>query len=192
MALETYNKKRRFDETAEPEGKSGHSKGRLKFVIQKHDASHLHYDFRLEMDGAMKSWAVPKGPSLNPEEKHLAVMVEDHPLSYNKFEGTIPEGNYGGGTVMVWDEGTYEVPGTKNRKESEKQALEGLDNGTLHLVLHGEKLKGGFMLFRFKKAGEKSWLLTKKEDEFSTTENVLDKDMSVKTGRSLDEIAEDK
>src|SRR5205085_7406997 len=145
MALEEYKRKRHFEATPEPpakvEKKSGH-----RFVVQKHRASHLHYDFRLEMEGVLKSWAVPKGPSLNPGDKRLAMMVEDHPYDYRTFEGIIPKGNYGAGTVIVWDEGTYESldPGTK--AEQEKKLLRQLDSGSLKFRLNGKKLKGEFAL----------------------------------------------
>src|SRR5438309_7343130 len=159
MPLQEYRRKRRFAETPEPppkvESKTGH-----RFVVQKHRASHLHYDFRLEMEGVLKSWAVPKGPSLNPADKRLAMMVEDHPVSYFHFEGVIPEGNYGAGTVMVWDTGTWEPLGN---------ASELLSKGDLKFRLHGEKLKGEFVLakMRSRRPGSKGteWLLIKKKDE---------------------------
>lgn len=151
MTLTTYNKKRNFKKTAEPTGKAVSAKGRsLIFVIQQHDASHLHYDFRLEMEGVLKSWAVPKGPSMNPDDKRLAMMVEDHPFDYKDFEGTIPEGNYGAGNVIVWDNGTYNSNETEDKKESEKILLNGLKKGNLKFILHGKKLKGEFALIRLK------------------------------------------
>src|SRR5947209_386293 len=130
--LGAYRAKRHFDVTAEPKPKVAHSRSGRSYVIQKHDASRLHYDFRLEHDGVLKSWAVPKGPSLNPAEKSLAVQVEDHPVDYGSFEGIIPEGEYGGGTVMLWDRGTWEPVG---------DAGEGLRTGKLKFILHGEKLR---------------------------------------------------
>jgi bifunctional non-homologous end joining protein LigD len=174
MSLSVYKKKRRFDKTPEPKGKEKSSRGLLRFVIQKHDASHLHYDFRLEMDGVLKSWAVPKGPSLNPADKRLAMMVEDHPFEYRNFEGIIPEGNYGGGTVIVWDEGTYEPLESKglNRKEQEKLLLKQLHEGNLKFILHGKKLNGEFALFLMKGRGERSWILMKKKDEFSSEKKL--------------------
>lgn len=190
MGLSAYNHKRRFDETPEPKGKTASSKGALRFVVQKHDASHLHYDFRLEMDGVLKSWAVPKGPSLNPSDRRLAMMVEDHPLSYRRFEGVIPEGNYGGGTVIVWDEGTYELQeGGGSRKAQEKALLAQLEAGSLKFVLHGGKLKGAYTLFRMKGKGERSWMLVKRSDEFASGEDVLQLDQSVKSGKTLVEVA---
>ncbi len=193
MALEKYKEKRDFDETDEPEGKVKKARrGKLRFVVQKHDASRLHYDFRLEMDGVLKSWAVPKGPSMNPKDKRLAVMVEDHPYAYKDFEGNIPDGNYGAGTVMVWDEGTYHpLEEAKNTKAEEKLLLEALANGRLDFVLSGTKLRGEFSLFRFKKGGENSWLLVKKEDDFSSEEDILEKDKSVKTKRTLKQIQQE-
>jgi bifunctional non-homologous end joining protein LigD len=142
MSLNEYNKKRDFNKTAEP--KAGKPvAGKLQFVIQKHDASRLHYDFRLEMGGVLKSWAVPKGPSTDPKTKRLAMMVEDHPFDYKDFEGIIPKGEYGGGTVIVWDEGTYEpIEKIRGKKAQEKHLLHQLHTGSLKIVLHGKKLKG--------------------------------------------------
>jgi bifunctional non-homologous end joining protein LigD len=192
MSLTLYKKKRSFDNTPEPAGKKKSTTRGLKFVVQKHDASHLHYDFRLEMEGVLKSWAVPKGPSLNPQDKRLAMMVEDHPYDYRTFEGTIPEGNYGAGTVMVWDEGTYEALAHENEpiKKQEKTLLEELKKGDVKIVLHGEKLKGAFALVKMKSRGENTWLLIKKQDNKATEKDITKKDKSVKTGRSLNQIAE--
>jgi len=194
MSLTLYKKKRSFKKTPEPEGKKKSSpKNKLKFVVQKHDATNLHYDFRLEMEGVLKSWAVPKGPSLNPDDKRLAMMVEDHPYDYRTFEGTIPEGNYGAGTVMVWDEGTYEAMGYDDKpvKEQEKILLAELYKGDLKIVLSGEKVKGAFALVKIKGRGENAWLLIKKKDDEATTADVTKKDKSVKTKRSLSQIAKD-
>jgi len=193
MGLTLYKKKRRFGETPEPEGKEKSSKGSLRFVVQKHDASHLHYDFRLEMGGVLKSWAVPKGPSVNPADKRLAMMVEDHPFDYRNFEGIIPAGNYGGGTVIVWDEGTYEPLGDEgiSRKDQEKLLLKQLYSGNLKIVLHGKKLKGEFALFLMKARGERSWILVKKNDEYATEENVVERNASVKTGKTIAQVAKE-
>src|SRR5436190_9889155 len=142
MNLETYKKKRSFNKTPEPKGGKA-AADKLIFAVQKHDASHLHYDFRLEMKGVLKSWAVPKGPSTDPAIKRLAMQVEDHPFDYRTFEGIIP-GGYGAGTVIVWDEGTYEPAGAglTDKKAQEKQLLKDWLSGKLHLVLHGKKMKG--------------------------------------------------
>ncbi|MCK9352191.1 MAG: DNA ligase D [Candidatus Paceibacterota bacterium] len=185
MALKKYNKKRDFTATTEPKGitKKGRVKT-LKFVVQKHDASHLHYDLRLEMDGAMKSFAVPKGPSLDPSVKRLAMQVEDHPISYNTFEGTIPKGQYGGGSVIVWDNGTYASVKTDDAKKAEKEFLTGLKKGSLHFKLNGQKLQGIFTLVRLK-GKEKEWLLIKKDDQYAAKEDVLSDNRSVLSERKL-------
>src|SRR6201999_787443 len=141
MSLTEYVKKRFFDKTTEPKGGKSKSK-QLAFVVQRHHASHLHYDFRLELDGALKSWAVPKGPSLNPSDKRLAMMVEDHPLEYAEFKGIIPEGNYGAGIVEIWDHGTYESLDQPGREQDEKKLKSELKNGSMKFILHGRKLKG--------------------------------------------------
>jgi bifunctional non-homologous end joining protein LigD len=193
MSLTLYKKKRRFNETPEPSGKEKSSKGFLRFVVQKHDASHVHYDFRLEMEGVLKSWAVPKGPSLNPADKRLAMMVEDHPYDYRNFEGVIPAGNYGGGTVIVWDEGTYEPMDAEglNRKEQEKLLLKQLYSGNLKIRIYGKKIKGDYALFQMKGRGERSWILVKKNDEFASEEDITENEKSVKSGKTLVEVAEE-
>lgn len=175
MGLTEYRKKRNFKVTPEPAAKLERSK-KNRFVIQRHQASRLHYDFRLEMEGVLKSWAVPKGPSLNPKDKRLAMMVEDHPVSYIGFTGVIPEGNYGAGEVEIWDEGTYTPVDPKSNPVTEKQALAALKDGNLKFILHGHHLQGEFALVRMK--DEKAWLLIKHRDDFATddeytSENTL-------------------
>jgi len=184
--LAEYKKKRNFAVTAEPSGKPLPKlvKGACRFVIQKHDASRLHYDFRLEMDGVLKSWAVPKGLPWEKGEKHLAVEVEDHPVEYATFEGIIPQGQYGGGTVMVWDCGQYHVYG-----EDPKKALR---DGRLHLVMDGEKTKGEWALIRTRMDGGKTqWLLLKSGTSLKPMSKKRD-DESVKTGRTMAQIAAQK
>ncbi|HYQ01592.1 MAG TPA: DNA ligase D [Polyangiaceae bacterium] len=184
MSLATYRQKRDFAKTEEPSGKARRKLGN-SYVIQKHDASHLHYDFRLELGGVLLSWAVPKGPSLDPKVKRLAVQTEDHPLEYGGFEGTIPEGEYGGGTVMVWDRGTWEPEGDA------KQAYE---KGHLSFQLHGDKLSGGWHLVKTKRPGQKqnTWLLFKAKDEAAKagdTQLLEEQAESALTGRDLKSIA---
>ena len=151
MSLEDYQKKRDFKETAEPKGKKESSGNKLIFVIQRHAASRLHYDFRLEMDGVLKSWAIPKGPSLNPDDKRLAMKVEDHPYSYQTFEGSIPKGNYGAGEVEIWDSGTYEPLHKVEGKTDDLILRSDLHKGSLKFILHGKKLKGEFALVKIRK-----------------------------------------
>jgi bifunctional non-homologous end joining protein LigD len=185
MSLEKYKQKRHFDKTPEPVGGKS-SDNKLHFVVQKHHASHLHYDFRLEMEGVLKSWAVPKGPSMNPADKRLAMMVEDHPWDYRNFEGIIPEG-YGAGTVIVWDEGTYEPEEKKKTKEeNEKSLLHHLYLGAISFVLHGHKLKGEFSLVKTKERGDNAWLLIKKKDKYASTEDITKKDKSVLSNKTLE------
>ena len=187
-ALAAYNAKRDFARTAEPAGTLARGHGN-SFIVQKHDATRLHWDFRLEIDGVLKSWAVTRGPSLDPDEKRLAVRTEDHPLSYASFEGTIPAGEYGGGTVMLWDRGTWAPVAGKSAKD--------LDKGHLHFVLEGERMRGEWLLIRLKpRAKEKreNWLLRKIDDNFAGGTDVLTEDAltSVATGRTMQEIAEGK
>ncbi len=187
MGSEKYVDKRDFSKTPEPERDRISSEPALRFVIQKHDARNTHYDFRLEVGGTMKSWAIPKGPSLKPNEKHLAVMVEDHPLEYQYFEGVIPKGNYGAGTVMIWDRGSYITKNVTERKNIEEIILKGIEKGHITLYLDGEKLKGGFHLVRLK-PDESNWLIFKQDDSYSLLEDVLENDRSAYSGRSAAEI----
>ena len=170
MSLATYKQKRNFEDTPEPEGavKKGAGK-KLIFTVQRHHASHLHYDFRLELNGTLKSWAVPKGPSLNPADKRLAMMVEDHPISYAMFEGDIPEGNYGAGHVDVWDHGTYEPVDENGDIISQAAFNRALHAGSIKFRMKGKKLKGEFALVHMKK-DEKTWLLIKHRDQYATDE----------------------
>jgi bifunctional non-homologous end joining protein LigD len=188
MSLAKYREKRNFKSTAEPAGdlkskKAG--KGKLIYVIQKHRATQLHYDFRLEFAGVLLSWAVPKGPSPDPSVKRLAMQVEDHPIEYAKFEGVIPEGEYGGGTVMIWDNGTW----TPESEDIEAA----LKKGDLKFTLNGEKLHGSWVLVRtrgFGSKSDKSWLLIKHRDQFASTADItLQKPRSVVSNRLLAEIA---
>ena len=189
MGLSTYKQKRSFNKTPEPTG--GKAKGNeLVFVVQKHNASRLHYDFRLEMEGVLKSWAVPKGPSMDPSVKRLAMMVEDHPMDYRDFEGIIPEGNYGAGTVIVWDEGTYTpIDPLPDKKSQEKHLLKMLHKGDLKFVLNGKKLKGEFVLVNTKGMGDNSWLLMKHKDKYASKEDITEKDKSVQSGKTIEKVA---
>lgn len=194
--LAEYRRKRDFTKTREPAGGTTATSKRaprkrrapaLHFVVQKHAASQLHFDFRLELDGVMKSWAVPKGPSYDPSVKRLAMEVEDHPIEYNTFEGTIPQGEYGGGTVMLWDRGTYEA-----ENGGGVDALrEGYARGDLKFVLRGERLQGAWVLVRMKRAGRPQWLLIKHRDEYATRKGDVVEGVttSVTTGRTMEEIA---
>jgi bifunctional non-homologous end joining protein LigD len=189
MLLEDYRRKRKFTQTPEPSGRVRTSSRTHIFVVQKHSASHLHYDFRLAISGVLVSWAVPKGPSMNPAEKRLAVRTEDHPFEYAKFEGVIPEGQYGAGTVMVWDTGTYEP---KDDVSPDEQ----LARGKIDVVLHGTKLRGGFTLVRTKKRSTapsqiERWMLIKHRDEYADPSWDIEDprlDRSVLTGRRLKEV----
>lgn len=188
MSLSEYNQKRNFNSTLEPEGKIKQSSTELIFVVQKHAASHLHYDFRLEMDGVLKSWAIPKGPSMNPADKRLAIMVEDHPYSYRDFEGTIPEGNYGAGNVIVWDNGTY-ILADEDRLDIDEHKLQSdLQKGHLSFILNGKKLKGEFALVKLKTKQENTWLLIKSKDQYANDEDVLQQDKSVLSNKTLESM----
>jgi len=186
--LSRYHDRRDFGRTPEPPGGRRPPNPEPLFVIQQHAARTLHYDFRLEINGVLKSWAVPKGPSTNPRDKRLAVPTEDHPLEYADFEGQIPEGEYGAGTVLVWDLGTY-----KNLTEKKGQPIpliEALDHGHLKIWLEGKKLRGGYALTRFKKASDENWLLVKLEDEWADQARhvVADEPRSVLSGLTLVEL----
>jgi bifunctional non-homologous end joining protein LigD len=181
-SLREYKRKRRFDVTSEPPPEKKASKSGRIFVVQKHRASQLHYDFRLGAEGVLKSWAVPKGPALDPKVKRLAMAVEDHPLDYALFEGVIPEGEYGGGTVMVWDFGTY-------KPEETRDVSAALRAGGLKFTLQGKKLKGSWALVRTR---DRSWLLIKHRDRYASEKDITESaPLSALTGRTLAEIAED-
>ncbi len=187
MALEEYVSKRRFEKTPEPAPGQSQSPGGHYFCVQRHDATRLHYDFRLEIDGVLKSWAVPKGPTLDPESKHFAAHVEDHPVEYGSFEGNIPAGNYGAGSVMLWDRGTFEIL-------ADGDGLAQMARGDLKFRLHGEKLNGDFALVHMKGRGKGSkgneWLIIKKRDEFAAPGwDVESFAYSVLSGRTQEEIA---
>ncbi len=197
MSLFKYQQKRRFDETPEPPAESRspersrraeESKTKYKkliFVVQKHHATQLHYDFRLELDGVLKSWAVPKGPSMDPKVKRLAMMVEDHPYEYKDFEGMIPENNYGAGKVIIWDKGWYEL----HREEPSWPATlqEGLKKGDLKFILHGKKLKGSFALIKTH-MGKNAWLLIKHRDKYATDKDITKDNKSVVSGKDVEGI----
>lgn len=183
-ALKVYTSKRRFDQTPEPPGRRGTSNKQPIFVIQKHDARSLHYDFRLEDEGVLKSWAIPKGPSTNPKDKRLAVRTEDHPLGYAQFEGVIPPGNYGAGPVIIWDTGTF-----KNLKEPVSLS-QCIDNGEITVWLEGKKLKGGYALIKTQLPGKNSWLLVKMADNQTDRESSVTKDKphSVVSNCTIEEV----
>jgi bifunctional non-homologous end joining protein LigD len=191
MALKEYKHKRSSDKTPEPFG--GKPAGtKLQFVVQKHAASHLHYDFRLEVKGALKSWAIPKGPSMDPAIKHLAMLVEDHPYDYKDFEGLIPKGQYGGGTVIVWDRGTYEpLDPAKTKAEQEKIMLKEFYAGSIKIRMHGKKLKGEFALVRTQGRGENAWLIIKHRDEYASTEDITLQDKSVISRKTIESMSRD-
>jgi bifunctional non-homologous end joining protein LigD len=192
--LTDYRRKRDFTRTREPEGGKRKPSSRLAYVIQKHEASRLHYDLRLELDGVMKSWAVPKGPSLDPAVKRLAIHVEDHPIEYNQFEGTIPEGEYGGGTVMIWDHGTY----TSATDEGDPEAAlrDGYRRGDFKIVLRGKRLRGAWVLVRTRGRGDRSrqgqWLLIKHRDGDADADRdpTAEYLTSSRSGRTMEEIAQ--
>lgn len=194
MSGKDYRNKRDFKETGEPKwATSGSKKDTPMFVIQKHDATNLHYDFRLEIDGVLKSWSIPKGPSVDPKIKRMAIPTEDHPIDYGDFEGVIPEGQYGGGTVMIWDRGTFENIKTDD-DANPINLKKSFENGVIEIFLNGEKLKGGYSLVKMK-SGKMSgnWLLTKRDDDQADARRnpTSTENKSVKTGRTLKEIADE-
>ena len=191
MSLSTYNKKRDFKVTSEPEGKKG-TDNAFRFVVQRHHASHLHYDFRLELGGVLKSWAVPKGPSLNPKDKRLAMMVEDHPYDYKDFAGVIPEGNYGAGIVEIWDSGTYNDIENSSEKVAEKNLRAGLKSGDFKFQLFGKKLKGEFVLVKLKGKEDNSWLLIKHRDKYAIDDDYNSEEKTPKNSTNNKWLKENK
>lgn len=195
MSSKEYGRKRNFSRTPEPRAESGEASGKSTdesiFVIQKHDASSLHYDFRIEVDGTLKSWAVPKGPSTDPREKRLAIPTEDHPLDYADFEGVIPEDQYGGGTVLVWDRGAYE--NITEKDDGVVPMSKALEQGHALIKLHGKKVSGGYALQRTSKGENTRWLLVKMDDDEADARRnpVSTEPKSVLSGRTIEEIAEE-
>jgi len=189
--LKEYKQKRDFSETDEPSGEVNKSKDGPIFVIQKHDASNLHFDFRLEVNGVLKSWAIPKGPSTDPSEKRLAIPTEDHPLEYADFEGVIAEGQYGTGTVMVWDKGEYR--NLQEEKDEPASMGKSLENGHVEVWLEGEKLAGAYALIRFREGDDPQWLLVKMDDDKADARRnpVSTEPKSVLSGQTIEEIRED-
>lgn len=195
-SLSEYRRKRDFSRTAEPAGGAAKRapRGTLRFVIQKHAATRLHFDLRLELDGVMKSWAVPKGPSLDPGERRLAMQVEDHPIEYNTFEGIIPAGEYGGGTVMLWDRGTY-TASEADDADATSALRRGYHSGRLKITFHGKRLRGGYTLVRMRPrdedAGKPAWLFIKERDEHAdpARDIVAEEDTSIATHRTMEQIA---
>lgn len=185
MTLARHNQKHNFSKTKAPETTIEKSQEEFIFVVQKHAASHLHYDFRLEMEGVLKSWAIPKGPSMNPSVKRLAIRVEDHPYSYKDFEGTIKEGNYGAGKVIVWDSGTYFLSEESVEGSREEKFKKALQKGHFSFILQGKKLKGEFSLVKLKGKKENTWLLIKKKDVYASDDNILKKNNSVISNEKL-------
>lgn len=187
--LKAYREKRNFDKTAEPAGRSKSSRGGRRFVIQKHDASSLHYDFRLEVDKVLVSWAVPKGLSTDPSDRRLAIQTEDHPLDYADFEGLIPEGEYGAGAVIVWDTGTYRNL-RANKGRNSKSMEDSIKEGQVEVWLEGEKLSGGYTLRRTYRGKKPGWLLIKMDDEEADARRnpVSSQPRSVASGRSIKDI----
>ena len=180
MSLSKYTEKRNFSISPEPKGKINKSNGQLSFVVQRHKASHLHYDFRLEMEGVLKSWAVPKGPSMNPKDKRLAMMVEDHPYAYKDFKGVIPDG-YGAGIVEIWDKGTYTTIEQTEGANTQKKLIKDLNEGNLKFKLKGKKLKGEFALVKLKGKQENAWLLIKHNDKFAVAAYDSEKETIAKS-----------
>jgi bifunctional non-homologous end joining protein LigD len=180
MSLGKYISKRNFDHTPEPSGKTKKAGDGLLFVVQRHHASHLHYDFRLEVGGVLKSWAIPKGPSMNPKDKRLAMIVEDHPIEYATFEGEIPPGNYGAGRVDIWDNGSYTPINENGAIISESEFEMRLEDGHAKFILNGKILKGEFALVNMRKDG-KSWLLMKHNDEYAIGEDYDSEDYAPKS-----------
>jgi DNA ligase D-like protein (predicted 3'-phosphoesterase) len=187
--LGEYRRKRDLGRSGEPAGGGRRARRKPRFVVQEHQASSLHYDFRLEAGGALKSWAIPKGPAADPGQKRLAMPTEDHPLEYENFEGVIPEGEYGAGEVIVWDTGTYDNH-SRDRDGHELSVADAIDHGHVSFVLHGKKLRGGYALTKMRRGGREAWLLVKKADTFAGGDPVKTSPESVKSGKTVDQLGD--